>query len=61
VRITTDYDHNVTFINFKTYSWGKPETANSIFGMSDVKSAVDSGLAAKGWNLVPLGLAKCVY
>jgi hypothetical protein len=52
--ITTDYDHNVNFINLKTYSWGKLETANSIWD-ERVKSAVDTALAAKGWTQVPSG------
>lgn len=52
--ITTDYDHNVNFINFKTYSWGKLETGNSIWD-ERTKSAVDSALTAKGWTLVPSG------
>ncbi len=52
--ITTDYDHNLNFINFKTYSWGKLETGNSIWD-ERTKSAVDSALAAKGWTQVPSG------
>ena len=52
--ITTDYDHNVNFINFKTYSWGKLETGNSIWD-ERTKSAVDSALAAKGWSQVESG------
>ena len=52
--ITTDYDHNVNFINFKTYSWGKLKTGNSIWD-ERTKSAVDSALAAKGWTQVPSG------
>lgn len=52
--ITTDYDHNVNFINFKTYSWGKLETGNSIWD-ERTKSAVDSALVAKGWSQVESG------
>ncbi len=52
--ITTDYDHSVSFANFKTYSWGKVETANSLWD-ERVKSAVDSALTAKGWNQVASG------
>lgn len=52
--ISTDYDHKVNFVNFKTYSWGKLETANSIWN-ERVKSAVDTQLAAKGWTQVPSG------
>jgi hypothetical protein len=52
--ITTDYDHSVSFANFKTYSWGKLETQNSIWD-ERVKSAVDTALAAKGWTQLPSG------
>lgn len=51
--ITTDYDHNVNFVNFKTYSRGKLETANSIWD-ERVKTGVGSALAGKGWTLFPL-------
>jgi Domain of unknown function (DUF4136) len=52
--ITTDYDHNANFTSYKTYSWGKLQTANSIWDQR-VREAVDSQLAAKGWKLVPSG------
>lgn len=52
--INTDYDHNVRFANFKTYSWGKVQTANSLWD-ERVKSAIDGQLAAKGWTQVPSG------
>lgn len=29
-HVTVDYDHQANFENYKTYSWGKVETANSI-------------------------------
>jgi hypothetical protein len=51
---STDYDHNVNFSNYKTYSWGKVETTDSLWDQR-VKSAVDSQLSAKGWTLVPSG------
>jgi len=53
-KITTDYDHNVSFASFKTYSWGKLETANSIWDQR-VKDAVNGQLSAKGWTEVPSG------
>ena len=52
--VSTDYDHKVNFANLKTYSWGKVQTANSIWD-DRVKSAIDSQLAAKGWTQVPSG------
>ena len=52
--INTDYDHNVNFAQYKTYSWGKIQTANGLWD-ERVKSAVVSQLAAKGWTEVPSG------
>ena len=52
--INSDYDHNVNFANYKTYSWGKVQAANSLWD-DRIKSAVDSQLAAKGWTQVPSG------
>jgi len=53
-KISTDYDHNVSFTSYTTYSWGKLEMANSIWDKR-VKSAIDSQLVTKGWTLVPSG------
>ena len=52
--ISTDYDHGVNFAQYKTYSWGKIQTANGLWD-SRVKNAVASQLAAKGWTEVPSG------
>jgi hypothetical protein len=52
--ISTDYDHKANFANYKTYSWGKVQTANSLWDQR-VKDAIDGQLAAKGWTLVPSG------
>jgi Domain of unknown function (DUF4136) len=53
-KTSTDYDHNANFSNYKTYSWGKVDTADSLWDQR-VKQAVDSQLAAKGWTQVPSG------
>src|ERR1700694_6212403 len=50
--VTTDYDHNVDFTHYKTYSWGKVQTANGLWDDS-VKNAVASQLAAKGFSEGP--------
>jgi hypothetical protein len=50
--ITSDYDHNAHFAQYKTYSWGKIETSNGLWD-ERVKSAVAGQLAAKGWSEVP--------
>jgi len=53
-HVTVDYDHHVAFGNYHTYSWGKVETANSIWD-SRVKDAINQQLAAKGWTEVTFG------
>ncbi len=53
-KVSTDYDHSANFGSYKTYSWTKVETANSIWD-ARVKDAVDKELAAKGWTEVPSG------
>jgi hypothetical protein len=52
--ITTDFDHNANFAQYKTYSWGKIQTSNGLWD-ERVKSAVASQLAAKGLTEVPSG------
>ena len=53
-RITTDYDHNVNFGQYKTYSWAAVKTPDSLWDQR-VKDAVNSELDARGWTLVPSG------
>ena len=52
--ITTDYDHKVDFAHYKTYSWGKVQTANDLWD-ERVKSAVAGQLVAKGLTEVASG------
>ena len=52
--ITTDYDHKANFAQYKTYSWGKIQTANGLWD-ERVKSAIATQLAAKGWTEEPSG------
>jgi hypothetical protein len=51
---TIDYDHNTNFGQYKTYTWAKVQTNNSLWD-ARVKEAVDNELAAKGWTQVPSG------
>ena len=51
-NIATDYDHKANFARYKTYSWAKVETSDSLWDQR-VKNAVNSQLAAKGWSQVP--------
>src|ERR1700758_2370533 len=53
-EIKTDYDHNANFAGYKTYSWGKVQTSNSLWDQR-VKDDVNSQLAAKGLSEVPSG------
>jgi hypothetical protein len=53
-KVSTDYDHNANFANYKTYSWGKIEATNSLWDQR-VKDAVASQLAAKGLTEVASG------
>jgi hypothetical protein len=52
--VTTDYDHSANFAQYKTYSWGKIQTANGLWD-DRVKDAVASQLATKGFSEVPSG------
>ncbi|HXH67121.1 MAG TPA: DUF4136 domain-containing protein [Candidatus Limnocylindrales bacterium] len=52
--VATDYDHKVDFAHYKTYSWGKIQTADSLWD-ARVKSAVAGQLAAKGLTEVSSG------
>jgi hypothetical protein len=53
-NVNTDYDRHADFASYKTYSWAKVKTADSLWD-DRVKRAVDSQLAAKGWSQVPSG------
>jgi hypothetical protein len=53
-HVSSDYDHSTHFGDYRTYSWSRVETANSIWD-SRVKNAIDQQLAAKGWTQVSSG------
>lgn len=53
-NVHTDYDHNVNFANFHTYSWGTVTTSNPLY-VQRIKDAINPDLQAKGWQLVPSG------
>jgi hypothetical protein len=53
-QVSTDYDHAAKFSAYKTYSWTKVATVDSIWD-ARVKDAVNRQLSAKGWTLVPSG------
>lgn len=53
-KVETDYDRNVDFSQFRTYSWGQVKTDNPLNG-DRIRSAIDKQLQAKGWQLTPSG------
>jgi hypothetical protein len=53
-QVKSDYDHNVNFGQYKTYSWEKIQTQDPLV-VDRIKAAVNGTLAAKGWTEVPSG------
>jgi hypothetical protein len=51
-QVKTDYDRNVNFSQYKTYSWEKVKTQDPLW-VDRIKSAVDADLTTKGWTQVP--------
>jgi Domain of unknown function (DUF4136) len=53
-QVKTDYDRNVSFSQYKTYSWQKVSTKDPLW-VDRIKNAVNADLATKGWTQVPSG------
>ncbi len=53
-QVKTDYDRNVNFSQYKTYSWSDVKTKDPLW-VDRIKSAVNSALAAKGLTQVDSG------
>jgi hypothetical protein len=53
-QVKTDYDRGVDFNRYKTYSWAKVQTQNSLW-IDRIKGAVNAALATKGWTPVESG------
>ena len=53
-RVQTDFDHQATFTQYKTYSWQEIEPGASLWD-SRIKSAVNAQLEAKGLAQVANG------
>jgi hypothetical protein len=53
-QVKTDYDRNANFSQYKTYSWEKVRTLDSLW-VDRIKDAVNRSLAAKGWTQVESG------
>jgi hypothetical protein len=53
-QVKTDYDRDVNFAQYKTYSWEQVKTKDAL-DIDRIKSAVNAALAAKGWTQVDSG------
>jgi hypothetical protein len=53
-QVKTDYDRDADFGHYRTYSWEKVQTQDSLW-VERIKQAVNSALAAKGWTQVDSG------
>jgi hypothetical protein len=53
-QIKTDYDHSANFASYKTYSWIKVQSGDTLWD-GRIKQDVDAQLAAKGWTKVDSG------
>ena len=52
--VRTDYDHNADFSRYHTYSWIGVHAGNPLW-QDRIRNAVDSDLAARGWQRVASG------
>ena len=50
-QVKTDYDHSANFASYKTYSWIKVQSGDSLWN-DRIQQDVDAQLAAKGWTKV---------
>ncbi|HEY4048166.1 MAG TPA: DUF4136 domain-containing protein [Acidobacteriaceae bacterium] len=50
-QVRTDYDHSANFASYKTYSWLKVQSGDSLWN-DRIQQDVDAQLAAKGWTKV---------
>jgi len=53
-QVKTDYDRDANFSQYKTYSFEKVQTQDSLW-VDRIKEAINTALAAKGWTLVQSG------
>ena len=58
-QVKTDYDRNVNFGQYKTYSWEQVKTKDAR-DVDRIKAAVNAALAAKGWTQVDSGGDVCI-
>jgi Domain of unknown function (DUF4136) len=53
-QVKTDYDRNVNFAQYKTYSWERVMAHNPLY-VGRIKNAVNAALTGKGWTQVDSG------
>jgi len=58
-QVSTYFDHQTNFAQYKTYSWEQVKSADPLWD-TRIKSAVDTQLQAKGWTRVNSGGDVCV-
>jgi len=58
-QVKTDYDRNVNFGQYKTYSWEQVKTKDAL-DVDRIKAAVNAALTAKGWTQVDSGGDVCI-
>ena len=58
-QVSTDFDHQANFAQYKTYSWEQVKSADPLWD-TRIKSAVDTQLQAKGWTRVDSGGDVCI-
>ena len=59
-NVRTDYDHQVNFSQYHTYSWGQVKTADPFY-VGRIQQAVNSQLQSKGWQMVPSGGSVTIF
>src|SRR4051812_36619822 len=58
-NVRRDYDHNVDFGQYKTYTWLKVEAGDTLWS-DRIRESVDKQLAAKGWTRAQSGAGAAV-
>lgn len=53
-HVKTDYNHQIDFSRFHTYSWGTVKVSDAL-DEARIKHAVDERLQKDGWEMVPSG------
>jgi Domain of unknown function (DUF4136) len=59
-NVRTDYDHQVNFSQYHTYSWGQVKTSDPFY-VGRIQQAVNSQLQSKGWQMVPSGGSVTIF